>query len=147
MERLRTQRIISRPRRTEMTGFFKSVTYSDPDRTAHGSGEIGIRVVRASSHSTVTVTGRVTVDSSPHLRSVLLELLRRASAQVVVIDLLEVAYLDMSGLATLLEALQTAQRHSVTLRVVGMTGQSRMLAEIAELDKVFQAAGSRVEFP
>ncbi|HET8547162.1 MAG TPA: STAS domain-containing protein [Bryobacteraceae bacterium] len=118
----------------------------DPDTKAHEAGEISILVVRAGSHSTVTVTGRVTVDSSPHLRSVLLELLRRPSAQVVIIDVLAVAYLDMSGLATLLEALQAAQRNSVTLRVVGMTGQGRMLAEIAELDAVFRAAGSEVEF-
>jgi anti-sigma B factor antagonist len=94
----------------------------------------------------VTVAGRVTVDSSPHLRSALLQLLRRRAEPVVVIDLSEVSYLDMSGLATLLEALKAARRHSVTLRVLGMTGQSRMLAEIAELDEVFRSAGSEVEF-
>ena len=116
------------------------------DTIALDAGEITIRVVRASSQSTVTVTGRVTVDSSPHLRSVLLQLLRRGAGPVVVIDLSGVSYLDMSGLATLLEALKAAHQHSVTLRVLGMTGQSRMLAEIAELDKVFQTAGSEVEF-
>ena len=114
--------------------------------TALDAGEITIRVVRASSQSTVTVTGRVTVDSSPHLRSVLLQLLRRGAEPVVVIDLSGVSYLDMSGLATLLEALKAAHQRSVTLRVLGMTGQSRMLAEIAELDKIFQTAGSEVEF-
>ena len=110
------------------------------------AGELAINVVRASSQSIVTVTGRVTVNSSPHLRSVLLELLRRGAQPVVVIDLLAVSYLDMSGLATLLEALKAARARSVTLRVMGMTGQSRMLAEIAELDKVFQSVGSEVEF-
>mgnify|MGYP003472593069 CR=1 FL=1 len=30
--------------------------------------------------------------------------------------------------------------------VLGMTGQSRMLAEIAELDRIFQTEGSEVEF-
>jgi anti-sigma B factor antagonist len=110
------------------------------------AGEIAIHVVRASSQSTVTVTGRVTVNSSPHLRSVLLELLRQGAEPVVVIDLSGVSYVDMSGLATLLEALKAARRRSATLRVVGMTGQSRMLAEIAELDKIFRSAGSEVEF-
>jgi anti-sigma B factor antagonist len=109
------------------------------------SDEITIRVVRTSSQSTVTVNGRVTVDSSPHLRSVLLQLLRRGAGRVV-IDLFGVSYLDMSGLATLLEALKAAHQCSLMLRVVGMTGQSRMLAEVAELDKIFQAAGSEVEF-
>jgi anti-anti-sigma regulatory factor len=52
----------------------------------------------------------------------------------------------MSGLATLLEALKAARQRSKTLRVLGMTGQGRLLAEIAELDKIFQTAGSEVEF-
>ena len=73
-------------------------------------------------------------------------MLRRGAEPVVVIDLSGVSYLDMSGLATLLEALKSARRHSVTLRVLGMTGQSRMLAEIAELDRIFQSEGSEVEF-
>lgn len=107
---------------------------------------IKIRVVRTASQSTVTVTGRVTVDSSPQLRSVLLQLLLRGAEPLVVIDLSEVSYLDMSGLATLLEALKAAHRRSVRLRVLGMSGQSRMLAEIAELDRIFQTEGSEVEF-
>jgi anti-sigma B factor antagonist len=110
------------------------------------AGEIAILVARASSQSTVTVTGRVTVNSSPHLRAVLLELLRQGTEPVVVIDLSGVSYLDMSGLATLLEALKAARRRPTTLRVLGMTGQSRMLAEVAELDKVFRSAGSEVEY-
>ena len=117
-----------------------------PHNTALEAGEISIRVVRASSESTVIVTGRVTVDSSPHLRSVLLQLLRRGAGPAVVIDLSGVSYLDMSGLATLLEALKAARQRSKTLRVLGMTGQTRMLAEIAELGKIFQAVGSEVEF-
>ena len=116
------------------------------DNTALDSGEITIRVVRATSQSTVTVIGRVTVDSSPHLRYKLLQFLRRGSGPVVVIDLSGVSYLDMSGLATLLEALKAAYQRSVKLRVLGMRGQSKMLAEVAELDKVFQTAGSEVEF-
>jgi anti-sigma B factor antagonist len=114
--------------------------------TVLDADEIGIRIVRTSSESTVTVTGRVTVDSSPHLRSLLLPLLRQGTGPTVVIDLSGVSYLDMSGLATLLEALKAGRLRSKTLRVLGMTGQTRMLAEIAELDKIFQAAGSEVEF-
>jgi anti-sigma B factor antagonist len=117
-----------------------------PHNTALEANEITIRVARASSQSTVTVTGRITVDSSPHLRSVLLQLLRQGAERVVVIDLAGVLYLDMSGLATLLEALKVAQHGSVKLRVIGMSGQSRLLAEIAELDKIFQTVGSEVEF-
>ncbi len=117
-----------------------------PHNTALDVGEIRIQVVRANSESTVIVTGRVTVDSSPHLRPVLLQLLDSGRGQSVVIDLSGVSYLDMSGLATLLEALKAGRLRSKTLRVLGMTGQTRMLAETAELDKIFQAVNSKVEF-
>jgi anti-sigma B factor antagonist len=127
--------------------FFRNRTSNaDSHETAVDADDITIRVVRATSQPTVTVTGRVTVDSSPHLRSVLLQLLHQGAAPVVVIDLAGVSYLDMSGLATLLETLKDARRRSVTLRVLGMTGQSRMLAEIAEVGKIFRSAGSEVEF-
>jgi anti-sigma B factor antagonist len=116
------------------------------DIAAVDQGEIAIRVVHTSSESTVTVTGRVTVESSPRLRSVLLQLLRQGAGPVVVIELSEVSYLDTSGIATLLEALKAAHQRSVKLRVSGITGQSRTLAEVAELDRIFQTAGSQVDF-
>jgi anti-sigma B factor antagonist len=110
------------------------------------SGEITIHVVPAIDPLTVTVVGRVTVDSSPHLRSALLDLLHRAAASVVVINLSAVSYMDMSGIATLLEALKAAHDRSVTLRVLGICGQVGTLAEVAQLDAIFRSLGSEVEF-
>jgi anti-sigma B factor antagonist len=110
------------------------------------AGEITVHVVPASNQLTVTVAGRVTVDSSPDLRSALLELLRRREVPVMVIDLSAVSYLDMSGLATLLEALKAAGERSLKLRVTGISGEARILAEIAQLDTIFRARGSEVEF-
>jgi anti-sigma B factor antagonist len=116
------------------------------EETRLEAGEIAIHVVPASKLCTVAVAGRMTVDSSPHLRSLLLGLLRRDTAPVVAIDLSALSYLDMSGIATLLEALKAASERSVRLRVSGMSGQVRMLAEIAQLDTIFRAWGSEVEF-
>ena len=110
------------------------------------AGEITVHVVPADNQITVAVAGRVTVDSSPSLRSALLELLRRSAAPVIVIDLSAVSYLDMSGMATLLETLKAAHERSVRLRLIGMSGQSRTLAEISQLDAIFRAWGSEVEF-
>jgi len=86
------------------------------------------------------------VDSSPLLRSALLELFRRGAAPVMVIDLSAVSYLDVSGLATLLEALKAGRKCSVKLRVTGINGRARTLVEIAQLDTIFRAWGSEVEF-
>jgi anti-sigma B factor antagonist len=106
--------------------------------------EISVRVFQANSQPAVKVGGRVTVDSSPRLRSALLSLLQRTSGGTVLIDLADVQYLDMSGIATLLEALMSARERSVKLRVVGVRDQVRMLADIAELSKIYAAAGSEV---
>jgi anti-sigma B factor antagonist len=116
------------------------------EETRVEAGEITVHIIPASDQITVAVAGRVTVDSSPTLRSTLLELLRRSKAPVIVIDLSAVSYLDMSGMATLLETLKVAHECSVRLRLTGMSGQSRTLAEIAQLDAIFRAWGSEVEF-
>jgi anti-sigma B factor antagonist len=108
--------------------------------------ELTVHVLPANHQVTVAVAGRVTVDSSPSLRSALLDLLRRSARPVMIIDLSAVSYLDMSGMATLLEALKAAHECSVKLRLTGMSGQSRTLTEIAQLDAIFRAWGSEVEF-
>ena len=64
----------------------------------------------------------------------------------MIIELGGVSYLDISGLATLLELLKAAREHSVKLRVTGSSGRARTLAEIAQLDTIFRTWGSEVEF-
>jgi anti-sigma B factor antagonist len=105
-----------------------------------------VEVIPASNHIGVAVAGRVTVDSSPNLRSAILGLLAREAAPIIQVDLSGVSYLDTSGLATLLEALKAARKRSVILRVTGIGGAARTLAEIAQLDTIFRAWGSEVEF-
>jgi len=116
------------------------------EETRLEAGEITVHVVPAGQQLTVAVAGRATVDSSPDLRSVLLGLLSRCTDPVVVIDVSALSYLDMSGIATLLEALKAACELSVKLRLTGMSGQARTLAEIAQLDTIYRAWGSEVEF-
>jgi anti-sigma B factor antagonist len=116
------------------------------EETLLEAGEITIHVVPGSNQVTVAIAGRTTVDTSPDLRSVLLKLLRRGTTPVVVIDLSALSYLDMSGVATLLEALKTARERSVRLYLAGMSGQVRALAEIAQLDTIYRNWGSEVEF-
>ncbi len=116
------------------------------EETRLEAGEIAVHVVPGSNQLTIAVAGRTTVDTSPDLRSVLLGLLRRVTAPVVVIDASALSYLDMSGIATLLEALKAARERSVKLRLTGMSGQVRRLAEVAQLDTIYRAWGSEVEF-
>jgi anti-sigma B factor antagonist len=128
------------------TLFCKRRKNAPPDNTWVEAGESKIRVVQGSEQSIAAVSGRVTIDSSPRLRSILLELIRRAKGPLVTIDLSAVSYVDMSGMAILLETLKAARGRSVKLDVTGMSGQVRTLAEVAQLDAVFRAWGSEVEF-
>lgn len=116
------------------------------EQTRLDAGEISIVIRPSSDHVTVEVAGRVTIDSSPHLRSALLQQLRRGAPPLIVIDVSAVSCLDISGIATLLETLKAARERSVQLRLAGMRGQVRGLAEIAQLDTIFRAWGSEVEF-
>ena len=104
--------------------------------------ELSIRVLPAASQSALAVNGRVTVDSSPRLRSALLKLLRSNTQRVLVVDLSRVSYLDVSGIATLVEALKVAHEQSVKLRLEGMSGQPRMIMEVIEMDKILRESES-----
>jgi len=125
--------------------FSRSIKSNPKSGGAIDAGEATIRIVRNGSSANVAVAGRVTVDSSPFLRSALFELLRRGTDRLVVIDVSAVSYLDISGAATLLETLKMAREGSVVLRLTGVKGQARMLAEVMGLDEIFRSSGSEVE--
>jgi anti-sigma B factor antagonist len=102
--------------------------------------------VDTSSGSTVRVSGSLVVDTSPKLRALLLQAIERRVGPTIVIDLSLVTYLDTSGIATLLDAARVARAHAVRLRVVGVAGEPKMLAQVTEMDRIFLALGSAVEF-
>ncbi|HYZ87643.1 MAG TPA: STAS domain-containing protein [Bryobacteraceae bacterium] len=110
------------------------------------TGDVTLVVGQTASETVVTVTGRVTMESSPYLRSLLFRLLKKLQGATIDIDISGVTYLDTSGIATLVEALKLSQSRSVKLRLVGVGGQPKALAEITELAAVFAATGSEVVF-
>src|SRR5690242_7218892 len=125
---------------------FRRLTKASRENGASAPGGLAtVHVLQGASQSTVVVTGRLTVDSSPYLRSQLLAIISGMSGPVMIVDLSAVSYMDTSGLATLLEALSAARDHSVRLRLTGISGQPRQLAELGELDKICRALGSEVE--
>ena len=115
--------------------------------TADGrANELSVETRQAGAGTIVVVIGRVTVDSSPHLRSVLHDAIGAPGASGVVIDLTGTSYLDTSAIATLLEAATLALAHAVALQVTGLQGHARFVAEGAELDHIFLALGYEVQF-
>jgi anti-sigma B factor antagonist len=109
------------------------------------TADLVIETSQAPSESRISVTGRLVIESSPRLRALLVKAIRKGTSAVLVIDMSGLSYLDTSGMATLLEAADVARAQGVRLRVVGLSGEPRMLAQIAEIDRIFRAYGSEVE--
>ena len=116
-----------------------------PTLKGHVTNEMGIATSQGPSESRISVTGRLVIESSPRFRASLMKAIRTATSAVLVIDLSALVYLDTSGVATLLEAARVASAQGVRLRVIGLVGEPRMLAQITELDVIFRACGSDLE--
>lgn len=109
------------------------------------TGDLAIETSQALLELRISVTGRLGIESSPRLRALLMKAIRKGGSALLVIDMSGLVYLDTSGVATLLEAAHAACAQGVRLRVLGLGGEPRMLAQIAEIDRIFLACGSEIE--
>ena len=85
--------------------------------------------------SVVAFTGEVDLESSPAAREILLKCLESTSK--VIVDLSEVSYIDSSGVASLVEALQAAKKNGSQFSLAAASEPTRRVLELARLDKVF----------
>jgi anti-anti-sigma factor len=118
----------------------------DEEDASNGAGDAAVRIDRASPDPIVVVTGRLTIETTPRLRSALIRVLRQSSARVLIVDLSGVSHFDTSAFAVFLEVLNCAHERGIRLRLVGISGQPRRLAELAQLDEIFNVFGSEVAF-
>ena len=81
----------------------------------------------------VALAGEIDLDASPELRELLL---CRIEGDLHV-DLREVQYIDSSGIATLVEALQAARRQGSDFALAGISEPVARVLELARLDQVF----------
>lgn len=84
----------------------------------------------------VTLEGSVDLEHAPELRRTLLACVDRRMGLVV--DLTGVEYIDSSGIANLVEALQAAQQGGADFDLVAVAGQVMRVLRLARLDKVFR---------
>lgn len=80
--------------------------------------------------------GEIDLGRSPSLRQQLSEAMT-GDFERIVIDLSEVPYMDSSGVATLVEAMQISRRAGSKLILCGLQEKVRSIFEIARLDTVF----------
>ena len=83
----------------------------------------------------VALEGDVDLQSSPDARKVLLECVGKRMP--VLVDLSSVGYIDSSGVASLVESLQSARKAGCSLILVSVSEGARRVLELARLDKVF----------
>jgi anti-anti-sigma factor len=97
-------------------------------------------VKRRSGNALVSVSGRITIDSSPELRILLLKQLKTADCQTLTLDLYDVVYVDISGVAILLEVLKAAYAARRAFHLSGLRDRPRFLLEATRLLHLFQEA-------
>jgi anti-anti-sigma factor len=99
---------------------------------------LGIRVINSEGDARVYLRGRLSIDSSPDLRDQLLEILGRQSLPALTIDLVDLTYMDCSGIAALVEALKIARARKTELLFRGLHDRPRYLLEATGLLYLFQ---------
>ena len=90
------------------------------------------------------LAGELDFQSSPEFRDKLLKAVQNQLSKVL-INLKKVSYIDSSGLATFVEALQKTKRANGKLVLSELAPAVRSVFEIAKLDRVFALAGSEEE--
>lgn len=83
--------------------------------------------------------GDIDLSRSPVLREAMKQALVDKPNQLVV-ELSGVAYMDSSGVATLVEAMQLSRKAGVALVLCSLTDRVRSIFEIARLEQVFTIA-------
>lgn len=87
--------------------------------------------------SVVALEGEIDLHESPNVREALKGLIEKKTPRVFV-DLTEVSYVDSSGLAVLIDAMQRIQAYGGKFALFGLRKNVRTVFEIARLDQVFR---------
>jgi len=84
----------------------------------------------------VEVVGQIDMGSSPALRKTLLDSLKGTDR--LAINLIQVRYIDSSGIASLVEVLKEARRSEKRLVLFGLTAAVREVLQLTRLSTIFE---------
>lgn len=97
-------------------------------------------VRREGGYAIVALTGEIDLHTSPEARKLILACLQDGHPTLV--DLGAVAYIDSSGVASLVEGFQLARQRKLDFGLVGVSAAAMNVLKLARLDKVFPLYGS-----
>jgi anti-sigma B factor antagonist len=104
------------------------------------AGEIEVKQEQHGETLVLTPMGEIDLSRAPALRTHLSQAIAGKPPRLI-IDLREVPYMDSSGVATFVEAMQLARRNDSKLVLCGLQERVRSIFEIARLDMVFTIVG------
>ncbi len=85
----------------------------------------------------LALDGEIDLHRSAEIKQTFSPLIEQKTARIL-LDLSRVSYIDSSGLAIFIEALQRVMAYGGTLAIFGLGASVRSIFEIARLDQVFQ---------
>lgn len=85
----------------------------------------------------IALEGEIDLHESPNVREALRALIEQKMPRIFV-DMTEVGYIDSSGIAVLIDAMQRIQAYGGKLAIFGIRDNVRSVFEIARLDQVFR---------
>jgi anti-sigma B factor antagonist len=88
----------------------------------------------------IRLKGDVDMNTSPDVRGGLADVFKQGETgfKALFIDLSQVRYMDSSGIATLIEVMQTCVKRGVRLKLVDLSPPVRDVFELARLSAVFE---------
>ena len=94
----------------------------------------------ADGNDLIVVQGEVDLYSSPELRTAILKSVSKGHGRLG-IDLRGVAYMDSSGVATLIEGLKGAGSKEMTFALIAPSSSVMKVLQLSRLDTVFEIRG------
>jgi len=85
----------------------------------------------------MSLGGDLDMSSSPQVRNSLLPIFRQKASHIIV-DLTEVPYIDSSGIATFVEALQLSHKGKVRFSLAGACRRVESIFDLAYLKNIFE---------
>jgi anti-sigma B factor antagonist len=107
-------------------------------RFRRGEVHLKISARRVDQATILDVSGNIDMSNSPEVRKALLRELREKGVTRVVLNLTGVAYIDSSGVASLVEGLKASRESGSRFVLFGLSESAREVLKISRLLKLFE---------
>lgn len=91
------------------------------------------------------LSGDITLFNSPEIRTAMLTLLREKRVSYLIVNMLEVPYVDSSGVASLVEGLKVSRDLKARFALYGLSKSARTVLELTHLLRVFEVYATEQE--